>query len=992
VTLFEYDALGAQTRSGLDVNGNGTLDLAGPDRVTESRSWYETDASNNYWQASASILYPHDGSAAPVTNAVQKTQLTGLGGPGAPHAVSLSKDILGNTTLSRTFIDRDSKIITQTTTYPDSTNAAISVTINGLTQYTISKTGIRTDYAYDALMRPISQIGPKTASFTHFNSLGQVDWVADALSNRTTFTYCPTTGRRISVTDALSNTTHTAYDPEGRVIATWGATYPVAYAYDAYGRMVVMATFRVEGGAGDQTQWLYDEATGLLTNKVYADGKGPSYTYTPDGKLATRTWARGVTTTYAYDTASGAMTNIAYSDGTPAVGFTLDRLGRQVAITDATGTRTFTYNAALQLASETNAFGVLVRAYDGLGRTAGFSLFNPANHVNPVQSISYGYDPLGRFQSVSSSVFSVSSVVNYSHLPGTDLLSGWSSPTGHAVTRAFEPHRDLLTAVSNRYNDATVSAFDYINDAIARRTQRIDTGRAGPPDPPVTNLFGYNPRSELTSAAMGTNSYGYAFDPIGNRELERVNLNTNFYAANALNQYTAVSNGVAWAPEYDADGNLLKLRNWTLQWDAENRLVSASNSTEVIRYQHDYMGRRVWRAASGVTNRFDYDGRALIRDRTYYQTHTLTNSYVYGLDLSGTLQGAGTIGGLLARVDEDGTLYYTYDGNGNVSDLVDDTGTIRGHYEYAPFGGLTAMTGDLAESNPFRFSTKRQDDSTGLLYYGYRDLDTVWGRWVSRDPIGLYGCVNLFGFARNAALNHIDLFGLVVPRSYESGQIHYGQELWEERLGSVWDRHAGVARTDPDWDPPAAGLGGPNIVIGKVDSSCCCKMTIEKIAVYTEILLPNEGVNIGFMPGLWYGFSVVTAPIKQVAYSHELAHDAHAKALLYTFADTLTPSRTCCARRRWGPPPRLTQRDCDRAARKLNEWMHDEYQRVYVSASVSFHSKPGGKSIFVSSGVMTPTGVTQVETARDEVLAEIDTKHKPIDWSCSALSGIYWPW
>jgi len=40
------------------------------------------------------------------------------------------------------------------------------------------------------------------------------------------FAYSPTTGRRIAVTDALSNTTYTAYDPEGRVIATWGAHTP----------------------------------------------------------------------------------------------------------------------------------------------------------------------------------------------------------------------------------------------------------------------------------------------------------------------------------------------------------------------------------------------------------------------------------------------------------------------------------------------------------------------------------------------------------------------------------------------------------------------------------------------------------------------------------------------------------------------------------------------------------------------------------------------
>jgi len=66
----------------------------------------------------------------------------------------------------------------------------------------------------------------------------------------------------------------------------------------------------------DITRWLRDEATGLVTNKVYADGKGPAYVYTPDGRLATRTWARGIVTTYSYDD-NGSLTNTVYSDGTP---------------------------------------------------------------------------------------------------------------------------------------------------------------------------------------------------------------------------------------------------------------------------------------------------------------------------------------------------------------------------------------------------------------------------------------------------------------------------------------------------------------------------------------------------------------------------------------------------------------------------------------------------------------------------------------------------
>lgn len=34
-----------------------------------------------------------------------------------------------------------------------------------------------------------------------------------------------------------------------------------------------MATYRDLNSTGDTARWLYDEATGLVTNKVYADGK-----------------------------------------------------------------------------------------------------------------------------------------------------------------------------------------------------------------------------------------------------------------------------------------------------------------------------------------------------------------------------------------------------------------------------------------------------------------------------------------------------------------------------------------------------------------------------------------------------------------------------------------------------------------------------------------------------------------------------------------------
>ena len=87
----------------------------------------------------------------------------------------------------------------------------------------------------------------------------------------------------------------------------------------------------------------------------------------------------------------------------------------------------------------------------------------------------------------------------------------------------------------------------------------------------------------------------------------------------------------------------------------------------------------------------------------------------------------------------------------------------------------------MAKANPFRFSTKYQDDETDLLYYGYRYYNASTGRWLSRDPIGeeaffwqyaqgrtaaerrqlrRQALRPLYGFLDNQTVNAIDNLGL----------------------------------------------------------------------------------------------------------------------------------------------------------------------------------------------------------------------------------------
>jgi RHS repeat-associated protein len=76
-----------------------------------------------------------------------------------------------------------------------------------------------------------------------------------------------------------------------------------------------------------------------------------------------------------------------------------------------------------------------------------------------------------------------------------------------------------------------------------------------------------------------------------------------------------------------------------------------------------------------------------------------------------------------------------------------------------PFGEVLRATGPLAYVNPFRFSTKYQDDETGFLHYGYRYYDPGTGRWLSRDPLEEKGGANIYGFVVNSPINKFDKDG-----------------------------------------------------------------------------------------------------------------------------------------------------------------------------------------------------------------------------------------
>ena len=382
----------------------------------------------------------------------------------------------------------------------------------------------------------------------------------------------------------------------------------------------------------------------------------------------------------------------------------------------------------------------------------------------------------------------------YLSLPETATVSGMTNRAGSGWSRSHGTDRNLIAAVSNCWNGVAVSSFAYTNDALGRRTQRVDTAQGLP----VTNVFAYNQRSEITNAAMGDADYSYEFDDIGNRERAAADAALTVYAANALNQYTLISNSVSSVvnPVYDLDGNMLTNGVWSYTWDAENRMVSAvSEGATVVSNAYDYLSRRVrkevyaWDSQLTAyrlqsTASYVWDGWNIAAEIVVDSVAACTNVhfYTWGLDLSGSLQGAGGVGGLLAdtRVSSDTsylsplTYYPTYDANGNVTEYVDVTGAVRARYAYSAFGETTSQSCDMAGAFTHRFSTKPFDTETGVSKYQLRDYLPGLGRWASRDPIGEKGGLMLYSFLFNTAGNKIDILGLAIKQAASWGPIGAG--------------------------------------------------------------------------------------------------------------------------------------------------------------------------------------------------------------------------
>jgi RHS repeat-associated protein len=228
-------------------------------------------------------------------------------------------------------------------------------------------------------------------------------------------------------------------------------------------------------------------------------------------------------------------------------------------------------------------------------------------------------------------------------------------------------------------------------------------------------------------------------------------------------------------------------------WDSKNRLIAVTplapmTGSQKVEFSYDYLGRRVekrvynwtgsdWPDEPSAKRRFVWSGWLLMMELDGLNDNAVVRRYIWGLDWAGlngqlnSLEAAGGVGGLLAMQAPgagpsggDLNAVYFYDGNGNVGQVVDllaadIDAAIKAAYEYDPYGRRTNTPAEGEYDQPVRFSTKYWDDETELGYWGYRYYDPRLGRWISEDPLGEEGGLNLYAYVLNGATDAVDPLG-----------------------------------------------------------------------------------------------------------------------------------------------------------------------------------------------------------------------------------------
>jgi len=651
---------------------------------------------------------------------------------------------------------------------------------------------------------------------TIYNSMRQPSETRDSAGQIIKYEWCRC-GALQGLTDAMGRITKWSYDAQGRMVKK---TYP----------------------DGSHEDYIYDPVISRVATVIDPGGNTTQFTYNIDNTLAGRSYAPapGVAdvsdTVVTWDSNYRRITSVSDSNASYVLSYNPYVTNFYSSVSSGRG----------QVSSLVDNGATIEYDYDVLNRVIERKVDGNANVSH------WDYDAAGRLSSWENSL-GVFTPTYKDPMRGVGRLASLAFPNGQVTNYDWEGVTgDLhLKQIQNLASgNVALSKFDYVTDA-ASRVLKWKQQRGSSPAEEYT--FSYDSVDQLRDAVLeGVSSgniiknYGYVYDLAGNRTSERVdnalmgasfnNLNemtggspggasrfkgalnepgyvtvagqsatmlnqTNFVAnvnlvngtnniavvAKDANNNTRTNNYQVVVPSgatktltYDGNGNLLSDGVNSYIWDARNRMVKVSYSSGASsEFVYDALNRRVAIVekddSSNIisTKRFVWNGLQIAEERD--ATNVVTKQYF--------AQG-------WRDVAASANYYYTKDHLGSVREITDGGSNQVAQYNYDPYGRATKLSGTV--DSDMLYTGHYYHAESGLFLAPFRSYDSNLGRWISRDPIGEAGGLNLYGYVSNNPISLFDPLGLAEfsceDIALEQEANNKAKEILEQAINTGFDK------------------------------------------------------------------------------------------------------------------------------------------------------------------------------------------------------------
>jgi len=636
-------------------------------------------------------------------------------------------------------------------------------------------------YAYNDAgdLREVVDPGDHKTTFD-WNSIGDLSTVADPLGNVTGYEYTKQ-GQLKTVIDAKGFRTRARLDKLGRVkevILADGAKR--RFQWNAYGQIMEYVD-----ELGERTTWKYQacgipkvitrphggkirfhwsNVPGRLLNVSNERREDYKFEYDRAGRLVKETDFADRKTKYRLDAAGQVVTTTDAAQRSTTI--TRDDLGRVAKIAYADGNETvFDYDARGLMTFADNGQVPVTRQYDEVGR-----LICEKQGDHEVKSF---YDAEGNR-------------VRRESTQGVPTEFSWNG--NHQLTRLC---RAGSKPMHFEYDERQVEIARYVQngvrisqkfDARGRRIEQKVLGtRCNAPgttavgeDVVVKRNYAYDAASNLVQ--LMDKNWGIAkhtYDSVGRIQStdflgefsERFeydltdNIQSSFRQTLQETKQNALEESETWEYgkgntlckrgkinyEFNSIGQLVKKTapdkgNTRFQWNDAGQLVKAIlPSGDEWEYHYDALSRRTTKAGPERCENFTWDGDVILHEQ-----RRRDGGEVQLTQWEYEPKGFAPIG----KIEHNRAYYCVNDMAGNPRELLAD----KGHIEWAARFSTWGHELDSRERTvdcPVRYLGQWHDDETGLENNRYRYYDPDTGRYISSDPIRLFGGVNQYAIAPN---------------------------------------------------------------------------------------------------------------------------------------------------------------------------------------------------------------------------------------------------